>query len=151
MQEGKYQNIFDKYQREKGTVLTMLGDLQDDFGYIPEEAVFWLAAKTCIPASRFYGVTTCFKQFRLKPRGRHTVKVCCGAACHVKGAAAITSRIRADFNLSAGDDTTDDGRFTIENIGCAGICDQAPVLSVDDEVYSSLTPASTMETLNKIN
>jgi NADH:ubiquinone oxidoreductase subunit E len=151
MQEEKYQGIFDKYQQEKGTVTTMLGDLQDIFGYIPEEAVFWLVDKTHIPASRFYGVTTCFKRFRLKRRGRHTVKVCCGAACHVKGATTITSRIMADFSLETGDDTTDDGLFTIESTGCIGVCDQAPVITVDDEVYSGLNSDSAMEILNKIN
>jgi len=151
MQEEKYQNIFDTYQREKGTVLTILDDLQNDFGYVSEEAVFWLVDKTHIPASHFYGVITCFKKFRLKPRGRHTVKVCCGAACHVRGAATITSRIMADFNLADGDDSTDDGRFTVESTGCAGVCDQAPVIIVDDEIYSAVTPDSTMETLNKFN
>ncbi len=151
MQEKEYQAVFDKYKQEKGTVLTMLNDLQDDLGYIPEEAVFWLADQTHIPASRFYGVTTCFKRFRLKPRGQHTVKICCGAACHVKGAATISSRIMMDFKLGLDDDTTDDGRFTIESIGCAGACDQAPVVTVDDEMHSAMTPDSTMKILDKIN
>ncbi len=147
MQEDKYQVIFDKYQRDKGNVLTILDDLQQEFGFVPENAINWLTAKTNIPSSRFYGVSTYFKQFRLKPRGLHTVKVCCGAACHVKGAAAISMRIKSDLGLAAGDDTTDDGRFTIESISCAGACNEAPVVTVDDTMHGGLTPESTMKIL----
>lgn len=151
MQEEQYHAILEKYQRENGTALTLLNDLQQQFGYIPEDAALWLSARTNIPASRFYGVTTCFKQFRLKPRGLHTVKVCCGAACHVKGAATISNRIKTDLGLAAGDDTTDDGLFTIETTSCAGICNEAPVITVDEKIYSGLTADATMEILEKIN
>lgn len=151
MQDEKCQNIFSKYQRENGTVFTMLRALQHDFGYIPEKAVFWLADKTNIPVSRFYGAATYFKQFRLKPRGVHTVAVCCGTACHVRGAATITGRIRSDLSLAIGDDTTDNGHFTIETISCAGVCDEAPVIIVDDKVYGGVNPDSTMKILGNIN
>ncbi|TBV82690.1 MAG: NAD(P)H-dependent oxidoreductase subunit E [Desulfobulbaceae bacterium] len=147
MQKKTYQDLLLKYHQEKGTVLTLLQDLQQEFGYIPEAAVFWLAAQTNIPASRFYGVTTYFKQFRLKPRGRHTVKICGGAACHVKGAVAISKRIRADLGLSAEDDTTADGLFTIESAGCAGVCNEAAVLSIDDQIYGGLTPDGAIKIL----
>ncbi len=140
MSEKKCQNILDKYHNENGSVISILQDMQEVFGYIKEDTVNWFSEKLNIPASNFYGVATFYSQFYLKPRGKNIVTACCGTACHVKGSEAIINRMRADMAIAEGEDTTADGHFTLENVACVGACSIAPVVIVNKKVYGSVTP-----------
>ena len=140
MLENKCQKILDKCKKEQGSVISMLEDIQDVFGYIYEDAVNWLADKMNVPASNFYGVATFYSHFHFKPRGKNIVTACCGTACHVKGAEAIINRIQADLALPAGENTTPDGQFTMESVACVGACSIAPVVVVNKKVYGGETP-----------
>jgi len=135
----KCQRILDRYRKENGSVISVLQDMQEVFGYINEDAVNWFSDKLNIPASNFFGVATFYSQFYLKPRGRNIVTACCGTACHVKGSEAIINRIRADMGIAEGEDTTTDGHFTLENVACVGACSIAPVVIVNKKVYGGVT------------
>lgn len=139
MNEKKCEAILNKYNEEKGSIISLLQDVQERFGYIPEDVVFWFAEKLNIPASNFFGVTTFYAQFYLKPRGKHIITVCCGTACHVKGAEPIINRMRADLGIAEGEDTTSDGQFTLEKLACIGACSIAPVLIVNEKVYGGMS------------
>ena len=140
MLDNKCQKILDKYNKEKGNTISMLQDIQDVFGYIYEDAVNWLSDKINVPASNFYGVATFYSQFYLKPRGKNIVTACCGTACHVQGSDAIINRMRADLAIAEGEDTSSDGKFTIESVPCVGACSIAPVVMMDKKVYGGVTP-----------
>ncbi|HDH05910.1 MAG TPA: NADH-quinone oxidoreductase subunit NuoE [Nitrospirae bacterium] len=140
MNEKKCETILNKYNEEKGSIISILQDVQESFGYIPEDVVFWFAEKLNIPASNFFGVTTFYAQFYLKPRGKHIITACCGTACHVKGAEPIINRMRAELGIAEGEDTTTDGQFTLEKLACIGACSIAPVLIVNKKVYGGMSP-----------
>jgi NADH:ubiquinone oxidoreductase subunit E len=140
MIEKKCQKILDKYHKERGSVVSVLQDMQEIFGYVREDAIEWISREINIPSSSFYGVATFYSQFYLKPRGKNIVTACCGTACHVKGAEAIINRIQADLALPAGEDTTPDGHFTMESVACVGACSIAPVVIVNKKVYGGVTP-----------
>jgi NADH:ubiquinone oxidoreductase subunit E len=149
MIEKKCEQILDKYHDDKGSVISILQDVQEAFGYIPEETIFWFSEKLNIPASNFFGVATFYAQFYLKPRGKNIITACCGTACHVKGAEPMINRIRADLAVAEGEDTTDDGQFTIEKLACVGACSIAPVLIINKKVYGNMSPEKASKTLKE--
>ncbi len=126
-------------------LIPLLQDLQDVYGYLPQEVLGWVSEKTAIPLSRMYGVITFYTQFHLKPRGRHTIRCCEGTACHVNGANRIAESIVEELRVETGG-TTDDMRFTFETVQCLGTCFLAPVIMVDDDYYGEMTK----EKLNKV-
>lgn len=141
--------ILNKYRAEKGSIISILQDVQDRFGYIPEDVVFWFSDTLNIPASDFYGVATFYTQFCLKPRGRNIVTACCGTACHVRGAGPMISRIKADLGLEGEEDTTGDNEFTLENVACVGACSIAPVLIINKKVYGNMSPEKASNVLKE--
>ena len=151
MSVDKREQIIKKYHDERGSIISLLQDTQDMFGYIPEDMVFWLSGKLNIPASNFYGVMTFYSQFYLKPRGKNILTACCGTACHVKGSGAVIGRIRADLAIPKGEDTTGDAQFTLENVACVGACSIAPVLIANKKVYGKVTPDTASSMLKEFN
>lgn len=150
MHAKKCEEIIEKYHGEKGSVISLLQDVQEEFGYIPEKTIFLLSERLNIPASSFYGVATFYAQFYLKPRGKNILTACCGTACHVKGSDAVISRIRADLAIAEGEDTTADARFTVESVACVGACSIAPVLIANKKVYGKVTPDSASDMIRNI-
>lgn len=149
MIEKKCDSILKKYKEEAGSIISILQDVQETFGYIPEDVVFWFSEKLNIPASNFFGVATFYAQFYLKPRGKNLITACCGTACHVKGAEPIINRMRADLAIAEGENTTADGKFTLEKVACVGACSIAPVLIVNKKVYGSISPDSASRILKE--
>ncbi len=140
MVEKRCKGILDKYHKEDGSVVSILQDMQETFGFVREDAVEWVSKQLNIPSSSFYGVATFYSQFYLKPRGKNIVTACCGTACHIKGAEAIINRVRADLALPEGEVTTPDGKYTMESVACVGACSIAPVVIVNKKVYGGVTP-----------
>lgn len=132
----------DIYQRSvvsDNNIITILQEIQEELGYIREEAVEWFARKTEIPASKFYGVITFYSQFHLNPRGKNIITVCSGTVCHVKGAEKIITKLKEDLNLKDDAQTTKDMNFTLENVNCVGACSIAPVVIINDKVFGKQT------------
>jgi len=132
--------ILDQHRREKGSLIGLLQRIQDTFGHISEENVAWSARELDIPESRFFGVITFYPKFRLKPVGKNTLTVCCGAACHIKGADKLLDAAREALDLSGDEDTTKDLMFTLQKATCIGACSIAPVVILNKQVHSAMDP-----------
>ena len=102
-----------------------------------------------VPLSQIYGVATFYAQFYLQRRGRHTVRVCDGTACHVRGAGKIITALERDLGIAAGE-TTPDYRITLEVVYCLGSCGLAPVVVIDDQVVGRLVPEKALELLREL-
>jgi len=137
-----FKDIVTKYRQKNGNVIFLLQETQEAFGYIPREAVDFFSQELNIAPSRFYGVATFYSQFRLKPTGKNKIVACCGTACHVRGAEKVINGLRKELDLPAGEDTTKDGEFTLEEVACLGTCSFAPIVMVNGAVRGKTTADS---------
>lgn len=137
-----------RYERSEESLLAILQDFQREFSYIPKEGIKRLSEIFDVPVSRLYAMGTFYKSLSLVPRGRHTIKVCTGTACYLKGERLILEAIERGLDIDCGD-TTEDMRFTIETVNCLGTCAMAPVMVVDDEYYGQPRPSEIMVSLKK--
>lgn len=143
----KLEAIYDRCVANEDNIITVLQEIQHEFGYIQEDVVAWFAERTNIPASKYYGVVTFYSQFHQQPRGKNIVTVCCGTVCHVKGASRIISKIREDLKMKDDQDTTKDMMFTLEHVNCVGACSIAPVVLVNEKVFGKQTPSKIVTNL----
>ena len=131
--------ILEKYQSQDGALIPILQEAQSLYGYLPEEVLAAIGRGLKIPMSRIYGVVTFYAQFYLTPRGRHTVRVCRGTACHVRGGKYVLKAVEQALGVGE-NQTTPDYQFTFETVACLGACALSPVLLVDKKYYGKLTP-----------
>ena len=141
------ETLLEKYQASEDTIISVLQDMQNEFGYVAEDAVFWFSERCGIPASKFYGIITFYAQFYLKPRGKNIITSCCGTVCHVKGAHRNVFQLHQELNFPEGEDTTRDGMFTLEKVACLGACSIAPVMVINKKVYGNMTPEKMVKKL----
>lgn len=142
----KLSAIIRKYQDRHGSLIPVLQEAQEALGYLSSETMESIARGLKIPVSQVYGVATFYTQFRLKPVGRHLIRVCHGTACHVAGATAITEALEQSLGVKDGE-TTADRKFTLESVACLGCCSLAPVMMIDGETYGRLTKESAARAL----
>lgn len=124
--------ILDKHQRDEGLLVSILQDVQAEFNYLPQDALVAVSQGLSVPLSQVYSVATFFKAFSLKEKGRHSVHVCMGTACHVRGAVRILDRFEDDLGIKNGE-TTADLKYTLETVNCVGACALGPIVVVDGE------------------
>ena len=136
------------YEGEKGALIPLLQAAQDTYGYIPTTAIDQISEIVGIPAAEIYGVITFYSQFRLKPLGKYLIKICDGTACHVNGSERIAGIIEDELQIS-GNDTTEDGFFTLQKVACLGCCSLSPVIMINDETYGRLTPKKVQQLLKE--
>ncbi|PRR72434.1 NADH-quinone oxidoreductase subunit NuoE [Neomoorella humiferrea] len=136
---GALEEVLARYAATEGALIPILQETQEIYGYLPEEAMRVIARRLKIPFSRVYGVATFYTQFHLKPRGRNIIRVCQGTACHVRGGAKLLEAISKTLGIGK-NETTADGRFTLETVACLGSCGLAPVMMINEETYGRLTP-----------
>jgi NADH-quinone oxidoreductase subunit E len=136
------------YEGEKGALIPLLQAAQDTYGYIPVSAIDQISEIVAIPAAEIYGVITFYSQFRLKPLGKFLIKVCDGTACHVNGSERIAGVIEDELQIS-GNDTTEDGLFTVQKVACLGCCSLSPVMMINDETFGRLTPKKVQQLLKE--
>lgn len=148
--EERLNHILNMYEKQDGNIVSLLQDVQEEFGYISEEAVLWFSERLNIPASKFFGVATFYPQFHLKPRGKNIISVCCGTPCHVKGGTKIAERIQRELGLSSEEETTEDRRFSLEVVRCVGACSLAPVVLVNNKVFSAMTVEGVSKLIKKL-
>jgi NADH:ubiquinone oxidoreductase subunit E len=118
--------------------MDILLDVQEKFGYVPRESVEHIAQKRGINQSQLFGILTFYSQFYLSPRGENILKVCCGTACHVRGAERNLAKIEELLHIKDGE-TTADRKYTLEKIACMGACGLAPVITVNQDVHGHVT------------
>jgi len=130
--------VLSKYPaNDPSTLIPILQDLQDVFGYLPEKELQKVSMHASLPMARIYGVATFYNQFRLQPLGKFVIRVCRGTACHVKGSFDILTTLENELGIKAGQ-TTRDLMFSIETVACIGACSIAPVVAVNDEFHGKL-------------
>ena len=135
----KLDSVFDRHQQEEGALIPVLQDAQEIYGYLSEEVLVTVGKRLCIPMSRIYGVVTFYAQFYLSPRGRHTVRVCRGTACYVRGGRSVLNVAKENLGVGEGE-TTEDFMFSLETVACLGTCFLAPVMMIDRSYYGKLIP-----------
>jgi len=143
---SKLEPVFKKYQGQDGALIPILQEAQAIYGYLPEPVLSAISRELKVPFSRVYGVVTFYAQFYLTPRGKHTVRVCRGTACHVRGGKNILKAVQQSLGIEE-NDTTPDFKFTFETVACLGACALSPVLLVDKTYYGKLTPAKVEKVL----
>jgi len=129
--------VLDYYRGEKGELIRVLYSAQKIFGYLPQEVQAYIALKMDIPVSEVNGVVTFYTLFVTEPKGKHTISVCLGTACYVKGAQEVMDKLKEELKLDARE-TSADGLFTVRTARCIGACGMAPVMTVDEEVHGKL-------------
>ncbi len=139
--------VIKPYLGKKEMVIPVLQKVQDHYGYLPRPAMEYVSEKMQIPLSRLYGVATFYAQFKMKPRGRYIIRVCKGTACHIQGSPKIAERIEEILGIESGE-TTEDLKFTLEEVACIGACALAPVIMINDDPHGRLTPDRIKEILN---
>jgi NADH:ubiquinone oxidoreductase subunit E len=130
--------ILEEYKKNEGNIIFLIQKIQDAYGYLPEDIIYWFSNKLEIPASKIYGVITFYPKFRLKPQGKNNITICCGAACHIKGSNKLLDETKRLLGLKNDDDTTSDISFTINKATCIGACSIAPVIVLNDQVYGEI-------------
>jgi|TARA_B100001079_G_scaffold114710_1_gene98745 NADH-quinone oxidoreductase subunit E len=119
-------------------LIAALQQTQDEYGYLPKQALKEVSRLMDVPLTRIFGIVTFYSQFTLIPRGRHAIKICTGTACHVKGVNDVKQKVKDQLNVVEGE-TTADYQFTLETVACIGTCFLAPVMMVDDRYFGKLT------------
>ena len=135
---GELDPIIEKHKNKKGNLIPILHEIQEKVGYLPLEVQEYISEKLTVHLSRIYGVVSFYSFFSINPKGDHTIGVCMGTACYVKGAEDILDNIKDELNCDVGE-TSEDGRFTITITRCLGTCSIAPVIMIDDKVYGHVT------------
>ncbi|HAV92024.1 TPA: NADH-quinone oxidoreductase subunit NuoE [candidate division WOR-3 bacterium] len=139
--------IVGKYKSQKGSLIPVLQNIQEYLGYISKESVEFVSEQLNYPESDIYGVVTFYAQFKLEKPGKHGIKVCQGTACHVIGADTVRDVIFKELNLKKYG-TTEDMKFTVEEVACLGCCSLAPVIMIDGQVFGKLTMDKIKKILN---
>ncbi len=132
------EEVLRRYPRERSSLIAVLQDLNRELRYLPEETLRRVASGLQVPLSQVYHVATFYSAFALKPRGKHTVKVCMGTACHVRGAPRILDEISRRLGIGSGE-TTADGEFTLETVNCLGACALGPIMVVDKKYHGRMS------------
>ena len=143
------EEILGFYDSEKTNLITLLQEMQEAYGYLPESVLKLISEVTGLKEAKIYGVATFYSQFRLKPVGENLIMLCQGTACHVNGSGKIESAIKDVLGVAEGEITAD-GLFTYINVACLGCCSLAPVMMINDQTYAKLTPEKVGEVLNDI-
>jgi NADH-quinone oxidoreductase subunit E len=142
--EAKLEALLGEGQSDQRVLIALLQKVQGELGYVPEEAIYAISARTGVPASEVFGLLTFYAQFRLKPQGRNAISLCQGTACHVLGSAKIMEALETHLGVQPGD-TTFDRVFTLNEVRCLGSCSLGPAMVVNGDTYGRLTPERAIE------
>ena len=149
-QLAKVEQIVESYDCEPSNLIAIMQEIQTEFNYLSEAALEKVAEMLEIPISRVYSVATFYENFSLEAKGEHIIKVCTGTACHVRKSEPIYNALREELKLTGKKKTSDDGKFTLETVACLGACGLAPVMTIDGEVHSKMTPEAAVALIDGI-
>ncbi len=146
--EERLSSIFSSYEGKREEIIPILQQVQEEFGYLSEDAMLAIAGFTGVPESHVYAIATFYAQFRFTPIGRKHVMVCRGTACHVRGAPRILETVERHLGIKEGE-TTEDREYSLETVACIGACGLSPCIMVNKKVEAKLTPKKVTELLSK--
>lgn len=147
-QVNRLDAIIEKYKGKPGGLIPVLEEAQVALEYLPISVQKKIAGGLNLPLSRVYGVVTFYSFFTMTPRGKHTVRICLGTACYVRGGKALSDQLKKEFGIEEGE-TTADRMFTLETVRCLGACGLGPVIVVDENVHGRVKPAKVKEILTQ--
>jgi len=136
-----YKEILKSYKDVPGGMLEAFYAIQEQFSYLPEEALTEAAKIYNVPASQAYGVATFYAMYSTKPRGKNVIRICESAPCHIAGAANVVAALERELGIKMGE-TTADSKFTLEFTECVGKCQATPVITINGKAYGDVTPAN---------
>lgn len=146
----KADEIIASHGRTQADLIPIIQDIQEEYRYLPTELLTYVAEKLDIYESQAYSVATFYENFSFDPKGKYIIKVCDGTACHVRKSIPILETLYAKLGLSEEKHTTEDMLFTLETVSCLGACGLAPVMTVNDKVYPSMTPEKAVELVDEL-
>ncbi len=146
--EDKLSGIIEKYKDNPNATVAILQDIQEEYNYLPREAMTKVSKEFNIPLSRLLSVATFYSAFSLTPRGKYKINVCLGTACHVRGGARIMNKVERELGIKRGE-TTEDLKFSLDEVRCLGCCGLAPVMVVGEDVHGKLSEDKVMSILDK--
>lgn len=146
----KVNEIIERHGKTASALIPILQEVQEEYRYLPEEILTYIAVAMGLNPANVYGVATFYSQFSLAPKGKYVIKICDGTACHVRSSEKIKEALWKKLDLSDDKKTTDDLRFTVETVSCLGACGLAPVVMINDRVYGQVTPDGINEIIDQI-
>ncbi|MEW6328680.1 MAG: NADH-quinone oxidoreductase subunit NuoE [Candidatus Micrarchaeota archaeon] len=146
--QSKLARIIESHAGERGALIPVLQELQEEMGYLSQENLALISEKMRIPLSEIYGTVTFYAQFRLHPPGRNIIQVCSGTACHVKGGKKILEEFERLLAVNAGQ-TTQDRKFTLLSVRCFGACALGPIVRINSSIFSRVEPSKIKSILSK--
>jgi len=142
--------IIEKYQEKRTALISILHDIQDRYQFLPEEALKIIASRLRMNLNEIYGVATFYKSFSLIPKGKHSITICLGTACHVRGGPKILREIRSLLKIKPGE-TTPDRKFSLNTVNCLGVCAIGPVMMIDGKFYGDMSPLKAKRMIEKLS
>jgi NADH-quinone oxidoreductase subunit E len=133
---SKIAQVVDKHEADESALIQMLLDIQRENRWLPKPALMWISQRIGVPINQIYQIATFYKAFSLIPQGRHSVSVCTGTACHVRGSPRLLDRVMDALNIRPGE-TSPDQKFTLSTVNCLGCCALGPVVVIDGEYHSN--------------
>jgi NADH-quinone oxidoreductase subunit E len=133
----KLQSIVEGYRSGKSSLIAVMQDISQEYGYLPEEVLQEVSRLIEVPISIFYSLATFYSSFRLEPIGKKHVCVCVGTACHVRGASRVVDTLERDLQIKAGE-TSRDGNYTLETVNCVGACALGPLVTVNGDYHGKM-------------
>jgi NADH-quinone oxidoreductase subunit E len=134
---AKLAGIAERYKSGRSSLIAVLQEISQEFGYLPEEALREVSGRIEVPISLFYSLATFYKSFRLQPIGKKHICVCVGTACHVRGADKVVDTLERELGIQQGD-TTADGGYTLDTVNCLGACALGPLVTVNGVYHGKM-------------
>ena len=141
--------ILDRHRNARDALITVLAEIQRHYGFLGKDQLRYVAQELDFPLARVYGVATFYNLFLFDPPGKYQVRVCRGTACHVNQSLAILRALGERLDIAV-DETTEDGRFTLQTVACVGACSLAPVLLINDETYGRMSVEDAWDLLSDL-
>ena len=142
--------ILARYGYDKGNIIGIMQAVQEEYRYLPQEVLEYIADKIDVSTAKIFGVATFYGNFSMDVKGKYVIKVCRGTACHVRKSADVLQAIYDVTGLSENQPTTTDGLFTIETVSCLGACGLSPVVMVNETVHGAMNPDKAKALINEL-
>ena len=144
------EGIIGKHQGKRTALISILHDIQDQYKYLPDGALKKVAQRLQMDLPNLYGVATFYKSFSLTPQGKHSIILCCGTACHVRGGPKLLREVSKLLSIEPGQ-TTPDKTFSLHAVNCLGVCAIGPVMMVDGKYYGEMSPVKARKIIEKLS
>ena len=141
-------SILSKFPEIKGNLIGILHEVQNHFHYLPEEELRYISKRTEISITQIYSIAKFYNRFSLEPKGKNVICVCLGTACHVKGAGKVLDEMKRKLHVDVGE-STEDMKFSLEEVRCIGACSLAPAVVVSEDTYAQVTPKEVEKIISK--